>query len=328
MKNLRQLLFESCNVMATYSNKCSQSPVTQDSPISHSLNAPCCGWYHGAWQYLRILNCVSSPQWHENFYKQSFNSVFDKKKNVRILICGTADYSLLYLLVSVLNETDINAKIDILDICVTPLKICEWFAKNCNNRELDSNYQVIDEFDEYNRKFRLNDKIIIETFKNDIKSFYPEKGELIYDIICSDAFLTRFSADIKIVLDRWEKLLLKDGRIITTVRLYENADNIQKQSLAKLSSSIDSYCSKVINRYNELSDEEKTKIKISAEELRFISFRYIERMTSNHLGNKQQIEELFIKSKLTIVNSASKCPVDVEGEIAKSYYYQIVAKKG
>lgn len=328
MKDLRQLLFESCNVMATYSDKCSQSPVTQDSPISHSLNAPCCGWYHGAWQFLRILNCVSSPQWHENFYKQSFNSVFDKKKDVRILICGTADYSLLYVLVSALNETNVTAKIDILDICATPLKICEWFAKNYGSYELDSNYQGADEQSEYNRKFRLNDKIIIETFKNDIKSFYPEKGELIYDVICSDAFLTRFSTDIKIVLDRWEKLLLKDGRIITTVRLYENADSVQKPSLAKLSSNIDSYCSKVVSRYSELSDEEKMQIKLPAEELRFIAFRYIERMTSNHLGNKQQIEELFNKSKLTVVNSASRCPVEVEGEIAKSYYYQIVAKKG
>ena len=327
MKDLRQLLFESCNIMARFSDRCSQSPVTQDSPISYSNNTPCCGWYHGAWQYLRILNCVSSPQWHEEFYKQSFKTAFSNKRKIRILICGTADYSLLYLLTTVLLEHKIEAKIDILDICITPLRICEWFVNNCDS-ETNNNYQLLNESKEYNRKLIFNDKILVETFKKDIKTFYPADGDGIYDIICSDAFLTRFSiTDINIVLDRWAKLLVTGGRIITTVRLYENVDHCSKQSLSKISVNFNKYCSKVMERYEQLSKEEKLNMNLTAEDLRFVSFRYIERMTSNPLGNKENIDELFKKSKLSVTNTESNYCARVDGEIAETFYYQIVAKK-
>lgn len=82
-----------------------------------------------------------------------------------------------------------------------------------------------------------------------------------------------------------------------------------------------------MERYEQLSKEEKLKMNLTAEDLRFVSFRYIERMTSNPLGNKENIDELFKKSKLSVTNTESNYCARVDGEIAETFYYQIVAKK-
>ena len=33
-----------------------------------------CEWYHGTWQYLRLLNMVSTPTWHSQFYTKASDS--------------------------------------------------------------------------------------------------------------------------------------------------------------------------------------------------------------------------------------------------------------
>jgi len=32
------------------------------------LSGSSCSWYHSAWQYLRLIDMVSTPSWHGNFY--------------------------------------------------------------------------------------------------------------------------------------------------------------------------------------------------------------------------------------------------------------------
>ncbi|MCH5158161.1 MAG: hypothetical protein J1F33_03080 [Clostridiales bacterium] len=300
---LRQLLLDSCGIMAKYSANCRNDFVAHNSSQNSSENTTCCDWYHSVWQYLRILDCVSSPQWHYEFYKNSFENIFNRKSSLKILICGTADYSLLYLIVSILSNKKCNVKIDVVDLCPTPLKICKWFIENYKN---------------------LNKNISINTVTSNITMYSsPYK----YDIICSDAFLTRFSVqESKSVICKWDDLLDENGRIITTVRLNELDKSDNKRQVIDLSNDINIFCYKVIASYNDLIDEEKKKLNISVEDLRFMAFRYIIRMKSNNLGGKDKIEDLF-ESNGIIINKEESEIKSVKGEIYKTDYYRIVAQK-
>ena len=57
-----------------------------------------------------------------------------------------------------------------------------------------------------------------------------------------------------------------------------------------------------------------------------MAFRYIERMKSNNLGDKDDIKVLFSNSGLKIIDQESFIE-NVKGEIAPTDYYRIVAKK-
>jgi hypothetical protein len=54
-----------------------------------------CSWYHSIWQFLRIFNLVSTPTWHSQFYIYSLGSISVLGEFNRVLISGTADYSML-----------------------------------------------------------------------------------------------------------------------------------------------------------------------------------------------------------------------------------------
>ena len=301
---LRKLLLESCGIMAGYTQNCRNDFVAHNSSQTRSENTTCCDWYHSVWQYLRVLDCVSSPQWHYDFYKNAFEKVFNKKSAVRILISGTADYSLLYLIISLLaDKKNCNAQIDIVDLCPTPLEICKWLwdklKNSCKN-------------------------IAVRTIISNITMY---SSDYKYDIICADAFLTRFSShESKSVVAKWEEMLDDGGRIITTVRLNDLAKKNVKPHVIDISDDINTFCSKVTKAYDGLSSEDKRKMNISAEDLRFMAFRYIIRMRSNVLGEQDKISELFGSMGLRINDDESKIHA-VKGEIRETMYYGVVAQK-
>ncbi len=141
-----------------------------------------CSWYHKNWMFLRALGIVSNPFWHEQFFAEQLKRYY--KPNHRVLVLGTADFSMPLLL----NRYGIS-QIDICDICPTPLNICNTVAEN----------------ERFNWK----------TFSNNI--FDGIDGN--YDIIVNDAFLTRFEYSQKSnVLNNIKQSLFPNGVYITTVR--------------------------------------------------------------------------------------------------------------
>ena len=325
MAQLKDLLLESCNIMADYAKKCKNDFV-----------ASRCDWYHAAWQYLRALDCVSAPQWHEAFYNKALNEAIpNKQKKVRILISGTADYSLLHLVVTFLTKRNIAAEIVIIDLCLTPLKICDWYAQNCHKLGIPSNYKPTDLSNGKTnvKTVQINEQILLKTICQDITYYSPDRdkngNKEEYDIICADALLTRFTRNAaKSVTKKWEELLAKNGKIITTVRVSTDV-NVEKpqQTLCQLSIEINKYCAKVLERFDGLSADERNKLNISSEDLQFMAFRYIERMKSNRLGTLNQIKEIFEYANLKIIDLGDKQPYRVEGEIDETFYYQIFAEK-
>jgi hypothetical protein len=158
-----------------------------------------CAWYHGTWQYLRLLQMVSTPTWHHEFYSTHLFKEFAARKESRVLIPGTADYSMLAYVQAAGNRANTSLDLHVLDLCQTPLFACKWFAK----------------------KNGFN----ISTHQADILSAnVMELGS--FDIICTDAFLTRFSGDDRSkVIERLFSLLKADGKLITTIRMHSRSDS-------------------------------------------------------------------------------------------------------
>lgn len=292
--DIQELLNDSNKIMEKYSLKyCVHDYVDEEKS--------CC-WYHSVWQYLRSINCVSAPQWHQLFYEESFEKiVVEKGNNVSILISGTADYSLLHILVEVLFRIKACAHVFILDKCRTPLEICKYYKK-----ELLSKNQEI---------FQFAKKNIHTTYiENDLFKYNISKQ---FDIICTDAFLTRFNkVDAQAVLNKWRMLLDDKGAVITTVRVHKKSD----YRLIQKANEIEKFEDKVIEGYQENPEIEN---QISMEDLLFLANRYIIKMHSYNIGDEEEIKQLFNDNGFGI----NYLLVDVSGEINPTQYMQIVARR-
>lgn len=312
MKDFEDLLLESCAEMNFRAgDKCKKDYVDKDNG---------CEWYHSVWQYLRVLNCVSAPQWHKDFYIRAFDAALNNKKKARILISGTADYSLLHLIFCVLARSEIKADIDVLDMCATPLSSCRWYFYNC--KEVFG--EKIGE--------SLMQSINLQKVQKDLL-YHNVDDYSKYDLICSDAFLTRFEKqDVDSVVRKWRDLLFDDGHIVTTVRLHE--EHIPP-TLISVTRGVDTFIKKVKDRYKHFVAQGKklnkktskdSEQEISEEELLYLSYRYIVRMVSHDIGDKNDIKRLIEGNGLIIQDDLSETAV-VEGEISASEYYRITAVK-
>lgn len=245
-----------------------------------------CSWYHASWQYLRLVNVVSSPTWHDDFYKNEITDALDNKKQPNILISGTADYSMLAYVIECLKNLDISdANVYVLDTCSTPLYFCKWYAEK--------------------------NKYIINTINEDILKY---ENVNFFDLICTDAFLTRFDKTIvSKVIDKWKTLLKANGKIVTTIRIHDGNDlNDEDKEEAILK-----FCDKV----KRLTPKYKEFIKFSPEEMYKIAENYARKMKSNNLGDKEDIINYFNDFK--IIYNINTIPV----ELKETKYIELVAEK-
>lgn len=244
-----------------------------------------CDWYHSAWPYLRILDKVSSPTWHFDFYYEQFISVL--KNNSNVLISGTADYTLLALIFFAAKKNNITPNIWVCDICNTPLLACKYFA-------------------DFN-SFKLN------TFKGDIKSINISES---FDIITTDAFLTRFNYIEKTaILSKWAQLLTPNGKVVTTVRI----EDLNKQDeKIKTNNYLQQYTNDIsILLVNSILKNKEEMIKKLARE-------YISKIISMPFSNINEVEDILLKSGLAIQYSDVAF---VKGEVKPTKYLRLTACK-
>ncbi len=150
-----------------------------------------CSWYHGTWQYLRLLNMVATPPWYE-FYQEALTAVLRRAPHSRVLISAAADYGMLATLYAAMVEVDAAPRIEIYDICRTPLRACQWYADR-------HGFQV-----ECARANLLTDDLPLGA----------------YDLIVTDEFLTVIkAADKPTIVKRWRELLKPGGTLVTTAMI-------------------------------------------------------------------------------------------------------------
>lgn len=158
-----------------------------------------CSWYHGTWQYLRLLDLVSTPSWHASLRK-AMAAQSAHRTGLRVLVSGCADYAMYALVHSQLGG---SGRITVLDICPTPLVGVSWYARKAGAP--------------------VPELIVADATKHCRPGYY--------DLVVSDSFPPRFSENkLHSLLPTWYESLSPGGAVITTVRLYsEGADaNPQK----------------------------------------------------------------------------------------------------
>ena len=253
------------------------------------MNLDGCYWYHSVWQWLRLLNMVSTPSWHHKFYTSQLYEILKGKNNQNILISGTADYSSLAYTIKASEEAHCeNNKFEVLDLCDTPLFTCKWYA-NLKNANLNTLKKSI---------FELN---------------YENK----YDLICTDAFLTRFSKQqISDILKVWKTALRKNGKVLTTVRVYDEKYN-----------HFDVPHNEKVAEFKQKAYDRASKwhnINISPLTLSIRAEEYAKTMKSNKIGTQEEILKSFDDMGLKIIHLEE---VEVSGELYLSKYLRIVAER-
>ncbi len=239
-----------------------EEPMIRSAPFARTLadivchggyvTGESCSWYHRIWQYLRVFDLVSTPTWHKTFYAESFADLRHLNES-RVLISGTADYSMLAHVLWYGWDGASQFRPVVLDLCDTPLLLCRWYAQQLSAQITAVSTSIFDYEDE------------------------P------FDLITTDAFLTRFEdKERQYVLRKWHGLLRPGGRVVTTVRLRKSRFEPTAESVAEFKSqALDS-----ATRWRDFLDERPEDIANMAEE-------YASRMASSPIANPAALIRLF-----------------------------------
>jgi SAM-dependent methyltransferase len=245
-----------------------------------------CDWYHGAWQYLRLLNLVSTPTWHSEFYLEWLGTAAAKVQSPRALITGTADYSMLAYVCAAADVSGI--KIDVLDMCATPLFACRWFAKQLGLR--------------------------IGTIEDDLFEISAPIG--IYDLICCDAFLTRFGpTELGRVTKAWGRLLRPGGMLVTTVRIHPRFVSARDPETAARD---------FRERAEQRAHRWRPFLNRSPVEIGELAEVYARRMKSNDLGSELAIREVLKQAGFEVLFEEL---ASVPGELYPTTYLRLACEK-
>ena len=150
-----------------------------------------CSWYHGFWQYLRIIGIVAAPERHAGFYTQALGGLAESGDYPRVLISANADYAMLAHLLHAYGGHAENIEIMVLDICETPLMLCKWYGARQGVR--------------------------IETEACDIVRWDTTRQ---FDLIVTHSFLPMLPAPARqSLVAKWQAVLRPGGKVVSTTRI-------------------------------------------------------------------------------------------------------------
>lgn len=150
-----------------------------------------CNWYHGPWQYFRLLELVSTAAVHEDRLVQALRNAARTRDCTRVLVSGSTDYAMLALVLDAWAAEGVPVDVTVIDLCPTPLWLCEWYARE-----------------------RGVPVTVHATNVLDYDAAQP------FDVVCTHAFMGYFDAAGRAALARrWYALLRPGGRVVTTQRL-------------------------------------------------------------------------------------------------------------
>jgi len=169
-------------------------------------DALACDWYHGTWQFLRLVNMVAVPPWY-SFYQGALTEALTATPQPRVLISACADYGMLATLHEAIVASKASPKIVVVDICETPLRACRWYAE----------------------RFGLQ----IECHKDNLlTSSALREGS--FDVIVTDEFFTVIkNSDKPIIARRWRQLLAPGGALVTTAMIGDATTPVLRDQYAE-----------------------------------------------------------------------------------------------
>ena len=173
-------------------------PLLESAPIAWRLarelcrtnpaTGASCEWLHAFWQCLRIIGLAATPDRHAGFYQAAFDGVGAGDGSPRILVSGTADYSMLAHVLAAFRARGVEPSVTVIDVCETPLELNRWYAQRAGGR--------------------------VETAQSSVLQ-YPAPAP--FDCVCTHSFLGMFSGEERpALIAAWRRLLKPGGRVVIT----------------------------------------------------------------------------------------------------------------
>lgn len=246
-----------------------------------------CTWYHGTWQYLRLMDMVSTPTWHSDFYLESLSTILGAQATAKVLITGTADYSMFAYVDMAAVMADASPEITVVDLCATPLFACRWYGRRAGRP--------------------------VSAVSEDVLAFAASDAQLeSWDAIVTDAFLTRFSRDqTSEVAKAWHRLLRPGGQLITTIRIHTRTPHGRDENSAVRDFALRAL--KRAERWHSFLDRTPQEVATMAE-------AYARRMMSNNLGSETDVLAILETTGFKVANSAV---AEVPGELHPTTYLEV-----
>jgi hypothetical protein len=151
-----------------------------------------CAWYHGFWQYLRLLGMGTTPAGHSDLFRQAFAGA---PASAQVLIAGGADYGMLAQAAAACSAAGVQAQFTMIDWCDTPLRLASWYAER--------------------------ESLALRTVRRDLLDAGEESR---YDAVCTQALLGHFAPAARPqLLAGFCRALRPGGLFVTAQRLRPDA---------------------------------------------------------------------------------------------------------
>ncbi|HEX6119494.1 MAG TPA: hypothetical protein VFZ03_08570 [Dongiaceae bacterium] len=174
------------------------APIAFETAMSECASADDitgCRTYHAIWQYLRLTGVIRAVRADGPLFAAAVKAHAARWPLRRILISGTADYSMLAYLGHAARNAGASPAFDIIDRCATTLQMNVWYGVR---RGLD-----------------------VRTVQTDVNAYRPTER---YDLICTHSFLYWAVGQQRSDLFRnWRDWLAPDGRLCFSNRIEPSA---------------------------------------------------------------------------------------------------------
>lgn len=160
-----------------------------------------CGWYHGIWQYLRLIGMGKTLSGQGRWYLDRI-ALHRKRPNVSVLISGCADYSAFAHAITGLDLGGADApgvaRIVAVDRCRTPLELNQYLSGRAG--------------------------VPVENHQSDILEFETDQR---FDLIFTSSFLGFFNPAQRLELfKKYVSLLKPGGEMLMANRIRSGPENI------------------------------------------------------------------------------------------------------
>ena len=223
-----------------------------------------CSWYHGSWQYLRIVKLAPTPEKHAGFLFDALGALARDGRYGRVLISGAADYCMLAHVLRAYRSENARVDITVVDKCETPLFLCKWYAKLVSHA--------------------------LVTHTSDILDFNSVEP---FDVICTQSLLSQYPHSMrKDLVSKWRELLRPGGKVVTTVRVIPSRS---EGSVHFKPSDKDDFCEKVYER----AWRWRNVLGIDPDEMAKAARVFSQRLAYYPVRSREELVELFERGGFT-----------------------------
>ena len=131
-----------------------EEPLLESAPIASRLaQAHCrvlaatgadCAWYHGFWQYLRLMDLAKTSGGQAAFLVEHLQALARAGQSPRVLVSGSADYSMPAHAMWAYRSQAAPLQLAVVDRCETPLALTRWYAERQDTTVATSCADILD----------------------------------------------------------------------------------------------------------------------------------------------------------------------------------------